>query len=104
MPGGNIPGLYEFGSEAAGVGVFIALRAASVGIQHVALMSDVNHHCDAMTAGIDMVSGTWFTTERTLDVNGVAVVITTAKMVFDEARKAYVKDWKALLEGLVPDA
>jgi CheY-like chemotaxis protein len=101
MSGGSIPCLYELGPETAGVGVLIALRAAVVGIRHVGLMSDANHHQDAMTAGIDMVSGTWFTTERSLRVNDSVVVITMAEMVFDNLQREYVKNWHLLLEGLL---
>lgn len=101
MPGGHIDGLYKFAPGVAPVGVMIALRAASIGIKHVGLMSDANHHQDAMMAGIDMLSGTWFTTERSLQVNSSTVVITTAKMVRDDSLGEYVKDWRALLEGLM---
>lgn len=97
MPGGNMP-VYSLGDQLAPVGVMIALRAASLGVKWVGLMSNSNHHSDAMTCGIDMLNGTWFNTKRPLSINGSKVVFTTA--AFDISRDD-AKDWKALLDGLL---
>jgi CheY-like chemotaxis protein len=102
LPGGRVRGLYEFGDDQpTPVGVMIALRAASLGVKRIGLMSNANHHTDAMTCGIDMLNGTWFSTKRPLNINGSKVVFTTAKMVSTEG--SYVKDWQALLEGLLAE-
>lgn len=100
MPGGHVKGLYSFDGQLAPVGVMIALRAASLGVKWVGLMSDSNHHNDAMTCGIDMLNGTWFSTERPLTINHSKVVFTTAKMV-GVSGGGYVKDWRMLLDGLI---
>lgn len=100
MPGGNMP-VYSLGDQLAPVGIMIALRAASLGVKWVGLMSDSNHHCDAMTCGIDMLSGTWPTTKRPISINGSKVVISTAKTDWIPEKKESVKSWKWLLDGLL---
>ena len=97
IPGGNMP-IYSLGDQLAPVGVMIALRAASLGVKLVGLMSDANHHSDAMTCGIDMLIGTWFSTERPLTINGSKVVFTTAAKDYE---RDGAKDWKKLLDGLM---
>ena len=100
MPGGNMP-IYELGDQLSPVGVMIALRAASLGVKFVGVMTDANHHSDAMTCGIDMINGAWFSTKRPLIINQSKVVFTTTKMI--ACGSSYVKDWRALLDGLLAE-
>ncbi|TSC60379.1 MAG: hypothetical protein LiPW15_257 [Parcubacteria group bacterium LiPW_15] len=91
------PGVYRPGEEVP-YGFVIALKAASLGAKFVAMVTDGNHHEDAMIAAIECLNPSYFANGEisSFTINGAKAVFVQAPLCGDRR-----KDWGKVLADLI---
>ncbi len=87
------PNVFKWG-ELENYGVFIMLEAARVGVKHIAIVTDLNHHLDPFSAAFDHFSQYLF------NINGSDAVMIHANLV-DNKKGETVKDWGEALSRVM---
>jgi CheY-like chemotaxis protein len=80
------------------IGLVLALRAAQVGVQWIAVITDANHHNHPMSAALDWLGPQYWVSEvyRSLRINTSTVLISHAPLLADGR-----KDWARTLQALL---
>lgn len=83
------------------IGLVLAFRAAAVGVKHVAVITDANHHNHPMSAAIDWINPAYWRDEknRVFQVNESRVLVAHAPLTEDGC-----KDWAKALAVVLDGA
>lgn len=82
------------------IGLVLAFRAAAVGVKHVAVITDANHHNHPMSAAIDWINPAYWNKNdaELFVVNNTRVLIAHAPMTAD-GRKNWAEALAVVLGG-----